>query len=947
MIEEGRITVDPKKVQAIADFEPPKDLKSLQRFLGMTGWYRRFVKNYASVASPLTDLLKKDPDGGYEIHIQGTVQNTAFESLKKALTIYPIVRLPDFSKPFVLVTDASGYATGAVLAQEHNGFEHPVHYFSKILLDAQRKKPSYYLEVLALVRALHHFRHYLEFNQVLLVTDCRALSYWNTTREIPDDVKRYLGIIASSGGKLVHRPGEKIPTADALSRDTRFINPNVGPAYKKVEDSQQEHSKKKFDPSDLSGENRSSDELHEKFQLATPEQIKIMPVLGPLEELNENALELAAPNLWAAQRKHPPTKKLINFLGGDTHSLSEKEIGRFETIRKNYLLIGEGLYYKSELDRYARPYVPPGPLRQRILNYMHDDVMAGHTGVARTTARILDRYFWENARSEIEKYVLKCPCHLNKTAGRARNAELVPLRVGRPFQDIHIDFIGPWNKTARKNRYVLNVIDRYTKWIELIPTRNKSMSTAWNKFEKRILHRWGAPEVVTADNAFKGVFKDGCERNGIAMNYALPYQHKTNGLVERANRTVEETMRNYVNADKDNWDEKLSGVQFALNGARASSHGMTPYKANTGREPVLPIQRLLETNNSEKGEKEQVKEKVDDNDNDDNIHNDNKDNDNIHDNINNNHDDKIIDNHDSNIMDNDDSEKKDKHEEKVESIDESETDNSDVEYSPSNSEDKERKIEQQDKQGRENIAIHQKKMIEQDARKKNLKDYMEGEWVSIRKPVKDTKLDSTRMGPFKIVGREKSRTKNYVIRFMGLEGTDLVVHTDDLLPWQGLTDENVAAKFKNEMQLRLPAKPAPKVNELLNNIRKQFQLGSDSDIRLSHIVGRRIRTNWGHPINEICAGTVMAQEKPGQFWVKYDEIRDAAGTNYFLENLLTGRPPTWWYDGSPSPDGSLCRASLKNRNVNSVRTFKKIITKPPTYRPRQQKIGNEPVRGGI
>ena len=210
-------------------------------------------------------------------------------------------------------------------------------------------------------------------------------------------------------------------------------------------------------------------------------------------------------------------------------------------------------------------------------------------------------------------------------------------------------------------------------------------------------------------------------------------------------------------------------------------------------------------------------------------------------------------------------------------------------------------------------------MIAQDAKKKNLKDYKEGEWVSIKKPVKDTKLDSTRMGPFKIVGRYKSQTKNYVIQFMGLEETDMVVHTDNLLPWKGLTDKSVASDFARAQKLAIPQRPTPKIGKLLQNIRKRFELATNRDIHLNHIVGRRVCVNWGSHINEICVGTVMAQEKPGQFWIKYDELHDSEGTNYFLEDLLMVRPPTWWYDNSSPPDGPLCKTLLKTRQVHLVR----------------------------
>lgn len=101
-------------------------------FLGMTGWYRRFIEGYGRIATPLTQLLSfegQEPSN-WQVHVEGSTQN-------------PVMRLPDFSKPFILITDGSGYATGATLAQEFDGFEHPVHYLSKGLNRSQRVHHSY------------------------------------------------------------------------------------------------------------------------------------------------------------------------------------------------------------------------------------------------------------------------------------------------------------------------------------------------------------------------------------------------------------------------------------------------------------------------------------------------------------------------------------------------------------------------------------------------------------------------------------------------------------------------------------------------------------------------------------------------------------------------------------------------------------------------------------
>jgi len=221
VIENGHISVDPAKVEAIKNFAPPQTLTGLQRFLGMVGWYRRFIQDFAGIGSPLFDLLGKDSETPWEIHIDGTAQNKAFVALRDAICSFPVMRLPDFNKPFIVCTDASDYATGAVLAQEHEGFEHLVHFMSRSLNRAQKHKHSYYKELMAVVRALKHFHHYLAYQPFVVATDCRAVAYWNTSKTLPDEMARVLDVLTQYPAVYVHCPGVDMVVPDALSRDER------------------------------------------------------------------------------------------------------------------------------------------------------------------------------------------------------------------------------------------------------------------------------------------------------------------------------------------------------------------------------------------------------------------------------------------------------------------------------------------------------------------------------------------------------------------------------------------------------------------------------------------------------------------------------------------------------------------------------------------------------
>jgi len=157
--------MDNNKIQAVMQWQSPKNVKQLRGFLGLTGYYRRFIKSYAKLAAPLTDLLKKD---GY-MWTEDTER--AFLRLKEAMGSAPVLALPNFQQPFVLETDASGTGIGAVLHQ--NG--HPIAYFSKKLAPRIQKKSAYFREMMAIAEAIAKFRHYLLGHRFIIRTDQKSL----------------------------------------------------------------------------------------------------------------------------------------------------------------------------------------------------------------------------------------------------------------------------------------------------------------------------------------------------------------------------------------------------------------------------------------------------------------------------------------------------------------------------------------------------------------------------------------------------------------------------------------------------------------------------------------------------------------------------------------------------------------------------------------------------
>ena len=156
---------DPNKVEAVRNWKIPTSLKQLRAFLGLSGYYRCFIRSYASIGHPLTELLKKD---GFQWSKKAT---TAFVQLKEALISAPVLALPDFSKHFILETDASGTGMGAVLLQDTQ----PIAFFSKKLPHHLLKASAYVRELHALVTAVRKWRQYLLGSHFIIKTDHRSL----------------------------------------------------------------------------------------------------------------------------------------------------------------------------------------------------------------------------------------------------------------------------------------------------------------------------------------------------------------------------------------------------------------------------------------------------------------------------------------------------------------------------------------------------------------------------------------------------------------------------------------------------------------------------------------------------------------------------------------------------------------------------------------------------
>ena len=213
VVSEQGIQVNPAKVAAVKNFPVPTMLKKLRGFLGLCGYYRSFIKDFAKIARPMHRLQQKDMPYIWDARCQ-----IAFDTLKQALITSPILTFPDFDQPFYVMTDACLDGLGAVLAQYRDGREHVIAYAARATNKHERNYPITELELLGVVYGVKQFDHYLRHHSFTVVTDHSSLR-WLVNLKVPHGrLARWLEYLQQFDFHVQYKKGRLHCNADALSR---------------------------------------------------------------------------------------------------------------------------------------------------------------------------------------------------------------------------------------------------------------------------------------------------------------------------------------------------------------------------------------------------------------------------------------------------------------------------------------------------------------------------------------------------------------------------------------------------------------------------------------------------------------------------------------------------------------------------------------------------------
>ncbi|KAA0063770.1 Transposon Tf2-6 polyprotein [Cucumis melo var. makuwa] len=207
-ISKEGVKADEDKIRSMISWPRPSDVSGLRGFLGLTGYYHKFVQGYGEIAAPLTKLLQKNAfkwDNEAEI---------AFENLKTTMTTLPVLALPDWNLPFTIETDASGSGLGAVLSQER----HPIAFFSQKLSQRAQGKSICERELMAVVLSIQKWRHYLLGRKFTIISDQKALKFLLEQREVQPQFQKWLTKLLGYDFEILYQPGLLNKAVDVLSR---------------------------------------------------------------------------------------------------------------------------------------------------------------------------------------------------------------------------------------------------------------------------------------------------------------------------------------------------------------------------------------------------------------------------------------------------------------------------------------------------------------------------------------------------------------------------------------------------------------------------------------------------------------------------------------------------------------------------------------------------------
>lgn len=601
IVGENGIQMDPEKVKTIAEWKTPSCLTDVQAFIGFANFYRRFVRDFSKIISPMVALTKKGT-----AFIWNEKCQTAFEGLKQAFTEAPVLKPFDWTRDVIVETDASDYVSAGVLSQyDEEGILHPVAFFSKKHSVTECNYEIYDKELLAIIRCFEEWRPELEGtpSPIRVITDHRNLEYFTTTKLLNRRQARWSEFLSRFNFKIHYRPGKQGAKPDALTRrsedlpkegDERLSHQSQTVLKKEnLEETAADCStpilEKKEDPSIADCQSPKAPKTAAKKKVRFIDEVKVYPITRSQIQ-PEPAAPILPENLQTLFQKgyeeDPIPSSVLRALKNKDERHSEITLAECEQ-RGPYLFYKKRLFVPDHVD-----------LKAELLRACHEDPTTGHPGRSKTYELLSREYYWPGMYSYVKQWVRNChTCRRSTPSREAHQGVLKPLPIPQQaWRDISMDFITHLEPSNGFDA-VLVVVDRLTKMKHFIPCNGTCDAEGVAKlYVQYVWKLHGLPVTVISDRGpqFVSAFwKHLNKRLKIQSLLSTAFHPETDGQTERMNAVLEQYLRAYVSYLQDDWSEWLPLAEFASNLHFSESTGVSPFYANYGFNPRVgfePIQ---------------------------------------------------------------------------------------------------------------------------------------------------------------------------------------------------------------------------------------------------------------------------------------------------------------------------------------------------------------------
>lgn len=635
-ISKKGLEVDERKTMCIEKYPVPKNLKELQRFIGFVNFYRKYIPEFSRIALPLYKLCKKDVPYAWNEKAQ-----IAFDTLRHKLMNPPVLAYPCFDLPFVVISDASNYAAGAILANKDGKDERPIQFFSRTFNDAQTRYSTVHKELLAAVWGITWFRSFLLGRSFYLVVDQKSLIYLLNGKYKDTRVHRWAIELMEYDFEVIHREG-KSNCADALSRirineeeltkddkqkaiclvQTRSKTKQTHQKMQQDSDSSSDETKKMpkgnqffhiHENRGFSYENKEFDHitffvestscrLYKQLQHKAKSIIEIKDLqYGELFKFNGNKSIMQIPRFVASESDILNTEKSIRTLMLFATQNGIEKLAINIDITDNLSLLQFKKIIRStfadtqiEISLFLNQIInvtDPNEINEILIEF-HNTLSAGHVGWNKMYNAIKKYYSWANMISDIKNHTINCEvCQRSKVTRHTKQPIVISSTPTSSFENIAIDHVGKLVTSAQGNSYLLTVLCVLTKYAIAIPVPDTGAEAAAHALVERVFLIYGYPRIVTSDNhkTFEsGLFKNISKLLKMHHVFTSPFTPKSN-TVERFHSTLGNMLRTFVSDNPLQWETKLPYVISAYNNSINTVTGKSPFELIYGKTMPLPF----------------------------------------------------------------------------------------------------------------------------------------------------------------------------------------------------------------------------------------------------------------------------------------------------------------------------------------------------------------------